>query len=160
MNNIQQSQTHIGYWVGSLASSMRKNLERELQPFEISAAQWPVLEACYEHEHTTPSELARIIPVDAAAITRQLDILESKGLIKRSHSSKDRRSVDIKLTKAGKTLTPKLAIYVKRNNMRFLSGVTKKETAKLIGIIQKMLISIGELDGKKTESNKTSHTRR
>ena len=160
MNNSQQSRRHIGYWIGFLASSMRKQLERELQPFKISAAQWPILEACYEHECTAPSELARIIPVDAAAITRQLDILVSKGLIRRSHSSEDRRCVDIKLTSTGKRLTPKLATHVQANNKRFLSRVSKKEAAELIGIIQKMLVSVGELDGKKIEGNKTSHTRR
>ena len=129
----------LGYWVGSLASAFRKGLADELEPFDVSPAQWAILEACYRGQANTPSGLARIIPVDTAAISRQLDKLKDKGLIQRRRSARDRRSIRLGLTPAGRELVPKLVPCVQANNAKFLKGITDEEHAALINIIGKML---------------------
>lgn len=129
----------LGYWVGSLASAFRKGLADELEPLDVSPAQWAILEACYGGEANTPSGLARIIPVDTAAISRQLDKLKDKGLIHRRRSARDRRSIRVSLTAAGRELFPKLVPCVHANNAKFLKGITGEEQAAFINIIGKML---------------------
>lgn len=129
----------LGYWVGSLASAFRKGLEEELEPFDVSAAQWAILEACYLGKANTPSGLARIIPVDTAAISRQLDKLKEKGLIQRRRSVRDRRSIRVSLTPVGRELFPKLVPCVQANNAKFLKGITDEEQASLVDIVGKML---------------------
>ncbi len=129
----------LGYWVGSLASAFRKGLADELEPFDVSPAQWAILEACYRDKANTPSGLARIIPVDTAAISRQLDKLKDKGLIQRRRSARDRRSIRVGLTAAGRELLPNLVPCVQANNAKFLKGITDEEQAALIKIIGKML---------------------
>ena len=131
----------LGYWVGSLASAFRKGLADELEPLDVSPAQWAILEACYRGEANTPSGLARIIPVDVAAISRQLDKLKDKGLIQRRRSARDRRSIRLGLTPAGRELVPKLVPCVQANNAKFLRGITDEEQAALINTIRKMLIN-------------------
>ena len=131
----------IGYWVGSLASAFRKGLADELEPFDVSPAQWAILEACYMGKATTPSGLARIIPVDTAAISRHLDKLKDKGLVQRRRSARDRRSIRVGLTPAGRELVPNLVPCVHANNAKFLKGITDEEQAALISIIGKMLIN-------------------
>ena len=132
-------QDDLGYWLGSLASSLRTSLGRQLAPFDITSAQWAILEVCFRGEANSPSALARVIPVDAAAISRQLDKLREKGLIRRRRLTTDRRSVRVELTEEGRELVPKLAPLVRTNNSRFLEGVTEDEQATLSAIIQKML---------------------
>ena len=131
----------LGYWVGSLASAFRKGLADELEPFDVSAVQWAILEACYRGKANTPSGLARIIPVDTAAISRHLDKLKDKGLIQRRRSARDRRSIRVSLTAAGRELFPKLVPCVQQNNAKFVKGVTDEEQAALINTIRKMLIN-------------------
>ena len=104
----------IGYWVGSLASAFRKGLADELAPFDVSPVQWAILEMCYRGEANTPSGLARVIPVDTAAISRHLDKLKDKGLINRRRSPRDRRSIRVGLTAAGRELALKLDSLVTR----------------------------------------------
>ena len=131
----------MDYWVCSLASAFRKGLERELAPFEVTPAQWAILEMCYRGEANTPSGLARVIPVDTAAISRQLDKLKDKGLVQRRHSARDRRTITVRLTEEGRELVPKLAPCVHANNAKFLRGLSEEQQTALISIIQKMLIS-------------------
>ncbi len=135
------SQDHIGYWVGSLASAIGKGLGEELAPIGVTPGQWAILEAAFAENANTLTALARIIPVDAAAISRQLDKLGDKGLIRRRRLRSDRRTVRIELTEAGRDLVPKLAPIVQANFARFLSGATPDEYAVFIEIIRKMLES-------------------
>ena len=118
---------------------MRKGLGNELARFEVTPAQWAILELCYRGEANTVSGLARVIPVDAAAISRQLDKLKVKGLIRRRRLSRDRRSVRVELTEAGRALVPELAPCVHVNNAKFLGGITGEEEVALTAIIRKML---------------------
>ena len=134
-----QGQGNLGYWIGSLASAFRKGLANELETFDVSPAQWAILEACYTGEANTPSGLARIIPVDTAAISRQLDNLKDKGLIQRRRNARDRRSIRVGLTAAGRDLVPQLMPGVHANNAKFLKGITDEEQTALINIIGKML---------------------
>ena len=129
----------LGYWVGSLASAMRKSLSRELGAFEITPTQWAILEMCYRGEANTVSGLARVIPIDTAAISRQVDKLKAKGLVHRRRLARDRRSVRVTLTESGRTLVPKLAPSVHANNAKFLKGITEEERSVLTTIIQKIL---------------------
>ena len=141
MNTEEEPPVHggLGYWVGRLASAFRKGLEHELAPFEVTSAQWPILELCYRGEANTVSGLARVIPTDAAAISRQIDKLHAKGLIRRRRLVRDRRSVRVELTEAGRALVPKLALQVHANNARFLEGLSDEERTTLTSMIQKML---------------------
>ena len=81
------SQGHLGYWVGSLASVIRKGLSEELEPFGVTPTQWVILEAAFDGNANTITGLARVIPVDAAGISRQLDKLTDQGLVRRSERS-------------------------------------------------------------------------
>ena len=144
MSTEQDNEVHggVGYWVGSLASAFRKGLERELAPFDVTPAQWAILEVCYRGEANTPSALSRLIPIDTAAISRQLDKLKAKGLIHRRRSARDRRSVKVRLTEEGRMLVPRLAPYVHANNAKFLRGLSEEEQTALTVTIQKMLINV------------------
>jgi DNA-binding MarR family transcriptional regulator len=81
--------------------------------------------------------------VDAAAISRQLDKLQQRGLVRRRRLRSDRRTVRIELTDAGRELVPKLVPRVEANNQRFLSGITNDELAAFTEIIQKMIQNAG-----------------
>ena len=129
----------LGYWVGSLGSALRKGLERKLSPFGISTAQWAILEVCSRGEANTPSGLARVIPIDTAAISRHLDKLKARGLVRRRRDSRDHRSIRVELTDDGRALVPELLPYVQANNDEFLSRVTKEEQEQVTNIIQRML---------------------
>ena len=107
----------------------------------VTPSQWAILEAAFAGNANTLTALARIIPVDAAGISRQLDKLGDKGLIRRRRLKSDRRTVRIQLTEAGRDLVPRLAPLVLANNAKFLVGITTDEQAAFIDIIRRMLES-------------------
>ena len=140
MSTKQENDIHegIGYWVGSLASAFRKGLAGELEPFDVSPAQWAILEACDTGKANPPSSRAQIIPVDTAAISRHRDKLKDRGQTQRRRSTRDRRSIRVGLTEAGRELVPKLMPFVQANNAKLLAGITEEDHAALTSIIRKM----------------------
>ncbi|MCY3748649.1 MAG: MarR family transcriptional regulator [Chloroflexi bacterium] len=132
-------QGELGYLVGSLASAMRIGLDRELASFNVSSAQWAILEACHEGEASTLTSLSRVIPIDTASISRQVERLVRAGLVQRRRSTRDRRLVRLSLTVAGRRLVPELAERVQANNARFLAGIATDEQEAMLRTIRRML---------------------
>ena len=128
-----------GYWVTLLAKSMEYDLEERLKGHGITRATFAVLSAMFHDNKTTPAALAAFIGIDGAAITRHLDRIEKQGLILRERSAADRRSVNLKLTRKGSGLVPKLVAESKATNQKFLAGITSAEIDRFQRTIRKML---------------------
>src|SRR2546430_15140171 len=99
--------------IGSLLSRVRvdmlaavgRELEnaRLLAPLELSAAQFIIIANLAKAEGPmSASDLCKGISYDAGAMTRMLDRLESKGLIRRNRSAHDRRLTHLELTEEGR----------------------------------------------------------
>jgi len=128
-----------GYWVTRLARAMECDFEKRLSVHGVSRAAVAILSAMVNDGKATPASLATFIGIDGAAVTRHLDRLEEQGLLVRERSTTDRRVVNLKLTRKGSRLVPKLVADSKATNAKFLAGLTSAEKKGLQEIIQKML---------------------
>ncbi|WGV98999.1 MarR family transcriptional regulator [Vibrio sp. YMD68] len=83
----------------------------------------------------TPSDLINSMMLTSGAMTNRLDKLEKKGLIERSHSQEDRRSVHVKLTNDGLVLIDEMMmehVAVQSNLVESLSDSQKKQLNQLL----------------------------
>ncbi len=76
---------------------------------------------------------------DPGAMTRMLDRLERKGLVRRVRCPKDRRKVIVELTDDGKAAYPKLIAAAVRTINHFLRGFTKADAHQLETLLKRML---------------------
>ena len=83
--------------------------------------------------------LCKVISYDAGAMTRMLDRLEAKGLIRRTRSSEDRRLMKLELTEEGRAAYPRMREISMAIANRFLRGFTKAEARQLEGFLNRML---------------------
>ncbi len=75
-------------------------------------------------------------------MTRLLDRIEAKGLIKRVAHGGDRRCVALELTPEGTELYPTLLRIVKDMNKRALRGFTKEETDSLERMLKRLALNV------------------
>jgi DNA-binding MarR family transcriptional regulator len=113
--------------------------DRRLAPLELSAAQWAVIASLAGDERKSASDLCKGISYDAGAMTRMLDRLEGKGLIRRNRSPEDRRLVHLELTDAGRAAYPRMRELSLAVANRFLHGFTKTEARQLESLLSRML---------------------
>jgi DNA-binding MarR family transcriptional regulator len=134
-----EPQRSVGRLIGRVKMEMGDALDRELAPFEISAAQFVILVALATGEADSASTLCRGISYDPGAMTRMIDRLEQKGLIRRTDHPDDRRRVGLELTAEGKAVYPKLRAASMAVQNRFLRGFSKSDVRQLEILLQRML---------------------
>ena len=110
-----------------------------LSPQELTSAQWMPLLKLHMGTGSTVAELARGCQQDAGSMTRMLDRLETKGLVRRVRSGEDRRVVNIELTDEGRAAAreiPAVLCGVQNAHMR---GFTTEEWQLLKSMLKRML---------------------
>lgn len=146
-NEVYSIHTSAGYWVTRLARAMESDFEMRLVDHNVTRASWAVLSAIYHDDKNTPAALASFIGTDGAAITRQLDRIEKQGLVERDRSLSDRRSVNLKVTRKGARLIPKIVGDSDATNNKFLNGLNRSEIKQIVTITQKMLSNADDVPG-------------
>ena len=114
-------------------------LDRELAPFDISAPQLFVLSSVANREADSAAGLCKSISYDPGAMTRMIDRLQQKGLVRRVPHPDDRRAMNLELTVAGKALFPQLVAAKERVQAQFLRGFSRDDTHTLETLLHRML---------------------
>lgn len=135
----------VGYLMGRIMTILKEAVDHELAPTDLTHAQWVPLLKIYMGEASTVAELARETQVDVGAMTRTLDRLESKGLVKRVRSSEDRRVVNVELTDEGRATARKIPAVLCRVQNAHLRGFSHDEWQLLKSMLQRILDSAVEL---------------
>jgi DNA-binding MarR family transcriptional regulator len=104
----------------------------ELAALEISSAQYVVISVLAQRGGVDSAcQLCKDISYDGGAMTRMIDRLEAKGLIRRRRCADDRRLVKIELTDVGREALPKLRACSVQVLNRFLRGFSQSEARQL-----------------------------
>jgi DNA-binding MarR family transcriptional regulator len=129
----------IGGLLGRVKMAMGAALDAELASLDITAAQYVILMSIALGEADSASGLCKGMPYDPGAMTRMLDRLERRGLVRRVAHPNDRRATNLELTAEGKAVYPKLQASGMKVLNDFLGGFTPKEARQLEGFLQRML---------------------
>ena len=105
---------------------------------EITVDQWLVLKKIGDSERITQIELANAIFKDRASITRILDLLLEKKLVKKE-SGEDKRSYELTLTPAGQKFADQALAVVKSVRKKGIETLSDKEQEQLRNSLLKII---------------------
>jgi DNA-binding MarR family transcriptional regulator len=71
-------------------------------------------------------------------MTRLLDRLERKGLLRRLPHPQDRRSIIIEVTEQGRAVVPRLPVIFGTVSIRVFAGFSTAEVAQVSGMLHRM----------------------
>jgi DNA-binding MarR family transcriptional regulator len=140
-----QPNESVGYLMRRILASVQAAADRELEPQGLTHAQWVPLFKLYLGHASTAAELAAACDLDAGAMTRTLDRLEAKGLVRRVRSESDRRVVKIELTEEGKVSGQAIPDALCGVLNAHLRGFTTEEWELLKSFLHRMLENGTEL---------------
>ena len=86
----------------------------------------------------TPTELARSVLVNSPTMTERLTRLEQRGLVRRSRSDRDRRSVSVGLTDSGRDLIDRAATDLVAVEAHLLAGLSESDRRALTRLLAKL----------------------
>lgn len=133
---------HLGYWLRCLSNFVSHTFAARLEKNDISVAQWVVLRSLYGHDGATLNEAAALVGVDKSTLSRMIDRLVQKNLVKRS-GGRDRRSLGLALTAAGKKLVLASARLADENDEAFFHTLTPKQRGEFLSTIKQLLAANG-----------------
>jgi DNA-binding MarR family transcriptional regulator len=138
-----EASNSVGYLVKRCGVLMTQIAERRFEALSVSFTQWVALmRLSVEPSHMSATQLSKELGHDMGALTRVVDELERRGLVRRERSRRDRRAVEIAITAAGR----RQATSAKRVMVELLNELvepfSEAEIVTLITLLQRMLLHL------------------
>jgi len=134
-----EPRTGLGRLLSQVKIEMMEALDRELAPLDITAAQYVILVTLADGPTDSASGLCKGVSYDPGAMTRMIDRLERKGLVRRIRCPEDRRKINLELTPEGKAVYPRLIESAIAVLNRYLRGFSRDEIVQLETYLKRML---------------------
>jgi DNA-binding MarR family transcriptional regulator len=131
--------TAVGPTMGRVRNAFLEALDEALAPHDLKSADYLVLVALANDAADTASSVCTMLSHDPGAMTRKIDALEKRGLVRRVRSAEDRRAIKLELTPEGRKLYPKILAAAVGISNAFLQGFTKPEVRSLEAMLKRML---------------------
>ena len=132
--------------VGLTRTAFIDALDERLAPFGIKSADYIVLVLLANDMADTASSVCSVIAHDPGAMTRKIDALEARGLVRRVRSAEDRRAIKLELTPEGRKLYPKMVAVAVGMVNDMLQGFTKSEVRQLEDLLKRILANAAAKD--------------
>src|SRR6516164_4848059 len=129
----------VGQLMGRARASLLTSIDSEIERFGLNSTQFAVLKHLGEGAAQTAADLCRLNRYDTGAMTRILDHLEEKGLVRRERGREDRRVVFLRLAPQGRTLLPRLMAVATRVVDAHLAGFSASEIEAFSGYLRRMI---------------------
>jgi DNA-binding MarR family transcriptional regulator len=137
--NCHQS---LGYLTRRVQNLSSAHADRAFADEELTFTQWISLMGLREGIARTGADLARHLNHDTGAVTRMVDQLERRGLVRRERSKSDRRVVQLALTPRGravaKSFIPRIVDYWNEITAEFSS----REISQLIDLLSRLILRL------------------
>jgi DNA-binding MarR family transcriptional regulator len=106
--------------------------------YGVARMEWRLVAALKEEGPMSPSALVNRTGIDQARVSRAIDRLEEKGLVRSAHDAADRRRVVLDLTEAGQQLYRELFPALAQINRRIMAVLDETEALALEGYLKRL----------------------
>ena len=127
----------LGRLLNVTTGAMNRLAQALLAEHGLQLAQWVVLSALWRRDGLTTSELARYTGNNLPATSRMVDRMVKNGLVRRRTDRRDRRTVHVHLTEAGRAHA-QLSDFHERMNTLLLDGLDEAERAALLAALARV----------------------
>ena len=116
--------------------------DEDVASLEVTAAQFIIVANVLKGHANSACELCKFMDYDRGAMSRMIDRLEAKNLLRRVPLAHTRRSVALEVTAAGKAAFPIMEACVDRVVGKMLKGVTKTQIRETQKVLKRMLENV------------------
>jgi DNA-binding MarR family transcriptional regulator len=126
--------------LAQLSFLIQRALELRAAEHDLSLIQTRLLGVLRDRQPTM-NELARLLDLDKSSVTGLVDRAERRGLVKRSPSTHDRRSVTVSLAPAARLLITQAAADFEADLEAMLSCLAPADQQRLASLITRVLLA-------------------
>ena len=131
-------QDTIGFNLFVAQIRLKAGLGRAMRPYEITPEQFAILSLLHGQDGLLQREIADLLIKDRPNITRILERLENKGMIRRRTDREDRRAVRVHITATGRKICPKLEQIATEYRRQAYSGLSHAQQQQLKAMLHQI----------------------
>jgi DNA-binding MarR family transcriptional regulator len=128
---IHEEDKGFGFLLTDSARLLSKLIDRRLQPFGLTRAQWAVLASLNSRDGLSQSELADELEIEKSTVGRLIDHVEANGWIERRPLPSDRRLWLVHLTERAGPLIETVTKVILATRAEMLRGLTAEQQQHL-----------------------------
>ena len=132
----------MGFLLSRAAWAMNNYVNRILKEKglpDISVAYFAVLQALWENDGLSISDLGEKVQLEKSTMTSLIDRMEAAGLLRRDDHPTDRRAYKICLTPRGRELEANLDQVVTEAHDRLTRGIAGKDLQSAIEVCRRLM---------------------
>ena len=132
----------VGFLLSRATWAMNNAVNRLLREnghADISVAYFAVLQALWENDRMSITDLGEKAQLEKSTMTSLIDRMEGAGLVRREDHPTDRRAYQICLTARGKELEQNLDEVVSRVYKHLTRGIAEEDLQKSIKVCKRLI---------------------
>jgi DNA-binding MarR family transcriptional regulator len=142
MQTLQELQNgQFGYLINQVRNALFSALDKEMQPLDLTASQFVVVINAMRGNARTVNEFCQLAGIEAGPMSRLLDRLEAKDIIRKERDQVDRRQVNVTLTEKGAALYQPITEGINQVYGKLLTGFSEQEAVAFKQALEKILIN-------------------
>ncbi len=129
----------LGYQLAQTSIVTTHAFEHEVgRPLGLRPVEFTILQLVRENRAVSPTRLSQALDMTVPGIKSWVDRLEARGLVRRSASTKDRRSQQIEVTKEGASFVADALKRLLKADQQLLGGLSVGEQHMLLELLRKV----------------------
>ncbi len=141
----------IDFWVAQVSRLHYTRLHALMADLSLFPGQPPVLFRLWEKDGRSQTELADLLRIKPATMTKMITRMEKTGFIRREPDLKDQRVSLIFLTEVGRAVKKDVLNIFERLNRELVEGFTPEEQVLLKRFLMKLHDNLQQGEAVKTE---------
>lgn len=132
------SEPHVtaSWLMNDIARICRQLIDKQMRAFELTRAQWYLLNYLYLYDGLSQQELADLVDLGKSNVSKHVQVLETKGWVTRGPHEVDRRSFRVFLSVEMKPTIQKLNAVAAACTKNLLARFTDKEIAQFVNMLR------------------------
>ena len=126
-------------FVAGLVRVVDMGMAEEVEPYDLTPLEFNLLQFCLERGECTATQMAQVLPVDPARISRIVNKVVEQGLLRRRRLRSDRRVVMLTLTDEGNELALNISERVRAYNDRITRGISQRDMRTFESVTQRII---------------------
>ena len=134
--------------IGELTNLALKSLTTQVASYSLTPMEFDLLRVCYSLDREcTATELVRFLPVDPARISRLVNELVDKGLLRRRRTREDRRIIMLRLSDDGRALIADIMADITQYNARLIEAIGADEMQVFLRVTSHIIANLETVEG-------------
>jgi DNA-binding MarR family transcriptional regulator len=146
---VSELEAHLGFWLRFVSNHVSDRFRRMVEARGVTVSEWVALRTLYAADSSARA-LVESLGMTKGAVSKVLDRLERKKLLRRVADPEDGRAQRLALTAAGRKLVPTLATLADENDAHFF-GQLPPDARRMLAETLRELVRTHQLSEVPTE---------